>query len=95
MDLATAVQISEIFTEVIIAPEFAEEALELLGKKKNLRLVKLKLDQGKASPWALDLLNKLVVWNPKDRLGATEALQHPYFTEELPKACQNSELPLK
>ena len=53
LDLSTAEQISEIFTEVIIAPNFAEEALELLQKKKNLRLVKVKLDPVKASPWDL------------------------------------------
>ena len=53
LDFATAEQISEIFTEVIIAPDFAKDALELLGKKKNLRLVKLKLDLGKAVSWDL------------------------------------------
>jgi len=31
--------ISQIFSEVIIAPEFSEEALEILMKKKNLRLM--------------------------------------------------------
>jgi phosphoribosylaminoimidazolecarboxamide formyltransferase/IMP cyclohydrolase len=36
-DLAGA--IAEIFTEVIIAPRFSDEALAILGKKKNLRLM--------------------------------------------------------
>ena len=36
-DLAAA--IAEIFTEVIIAPRFADEALAILRKKKNLRLM--------------------------------------------------------
>ncbi|MDF9834160.1 phosphoribosylaminoimidazolecarboxamide formyltransferase/IMP cyclohydrolase [Ereboglobus sp. PH5-5] len=31
--------ISEIFTEVIIAPHFTDEALAIFGKKKNLRLM--------------------------------------------------------
>jgi len=31
--------IAEIFTEVIIAPRFSEEALAIFGKKKNLRLM--------------------------------------------------------
>jgi phosphoribosylaminoimidazolecarboxamide formyltransferase/IMP cyclohydrolase len=35
--LATA--IAEIFTEVIIAPRFSDEALGILGRKKNLRLM--------------------------------------------------------
>jgi phosphoribosylaminoimidazolecarboxamide formyltransferase/IMP cyclohydrolase len=33
--------IAEIFSEVIIAPDFTAEALELLRQKKNLRLLKL------------------------------------------------------
>lgn len=32
---------SQMFLEVIVAPEFSDEALEILSKKKNLRLVKL------------------------------------------------------
>ena len=53
LDVVTAEQISEIFTEVIIAPDFTNGALELLGKKKNLRLVKIKLNLGKAASWDL------------------------------------------
>jgi len=34
-----AAAIAEIFTEVIIAPRFSEEALAVLAKKKNLRLM--------------------------------------------------------
>jgi len=41
LDLACAEAISEIFSEVIVAPDFAPEALALLQKKKNLRLIKL------------------------------------------------------
>jgi len=37
LDLAVAQLISEIFSEVIIAPAFKEDALALLTKKKNLR----------------------------------------------------------
>ncbi len=36
---ALAQAIAEIFTEVIIAPRFSDEALAVLGKKKNLRLM--------------------------------------------------------
>jgi phosphoribosylaminoimidazolecarboxamide formyltransferase/IMP cyclohydrolase len=38
-DCATA--IAEIFSEVIVAPDFSAEALEILQKKKNLRLIKI------------------------------------------------------
>ncbi|MBI3784242.1 MAG: bifunctional phosphoribosylaminoimidazolecarboxamide formyltransferase/IMP cyclohydrolase [Deltaproteobacteria bacterium] len=38
-DLDLAREVDEIFTEVLIAPEFAPEALEFLQKKKNRRLM--------------------------------------------------------
>ncbi len=41
LDLAVAKAISEIFSEVIIAPEFATDARALLQKKKNLRLMRM------------------------------------------------------
>jgi phosphoribosylaminoimidazolecarboxamide formyltransferase/IMP cyclohydrolase len=39
LDLAVAELISEIFSEVIIAPAFKDNAFALLSKKKNLRLM--------------------------------------------------------
>ncbi len=36
-----AARLSEVFYEVIVAPNFSEEALQILRKKKNLRLIKL------------------------------------------------------
>jgi phosphoribosylaminoimidazolecarboxamide formyltransferase/IMP cyclohydrolase len=41
LTLPLAKAISEIFSEVIIAPEFDAEARQLLAKKKNLRLMRL------------------------------------------------------
>ena len=40
LDGDTADAIAEIFSEVIIAPEFSPEAMTILSKKKNLRLMK-------------------------------------------------------
>jgi phosphoribosylaminoimidazolecarboxamide formyltransferase/IMP cyclohydrolase len=40
LDLPCAEAITEIFSEVIVAPDFAADALELLRRKKNLRLMK-------------------------------------------------------
>ena len=40
LDGACAEAIAEIFSEVIVAPEFTAEALAVLQKKKNLRLLK-------------------------------------------------------
>lgn len=44
IDAAAAESIKEIFTEVIIAPAFTDEALALLMTKKNVRLLKLPAD---------------------------------------------------
>jgi len=41
LDADCATAISEIFSEVIIAPDFSVEALNILQKKKNLRLLKI------------------------------------------------------
>jgi phosphoribosylaminoimidazolecarboxamide formyltransferase/IMP cyclohydrolase len=37
--LELAVQISKVFTEVVVAPSYADEALDVLARKKNLRLL--------------------------------------------------------
>ncbi len=42
--LKMAEQVSEVFTEVLVAPDFDEDALTLLKEKKNLRLLKLPAD---------------------------------------------------
>lgn len=42
LDLKTAQAIDEIFTEIIIAPDFDEDTLELLTQKKNRRLIRIK-----------------------------------------------------
>jgi phosphoribosylaminoimidazolecarboxamide formyltransferase/IMP cyclohydrolase len=42
VDKATALKLKEIFLEIVIAPDFDDEALEVLKKKKNLRLLKMK-----------------------------------------------------
>jgi len=41
LDQACAAAIAEIFSEIIVAPSFSAEALAILQKKKNLRLVKM------------------------------------------------------
>ncbi|RKD21086.1 bifunctional phosphoribosylaminoimidazolecarboxamide formyltransferase/IMP cyclohydrolase [Ammoniphilus oxalaticus] len=41
IDRETALQMKEIFLEIIMAPDFDEDALEILQAKKNLRLLKL------------------------------------------------------
>ncbi|CAN0034787.1 unnamed protein product, partial [Discosporangium mesarthrocarpum] len=47
-----------------------------------------------ASPAAMDLLTKLLVLRPGGRISAAESLRHPYFSRELPPACEPSALDL-
>jgi len=56
VDEALALAIAEIFSEVIIAPEFGASALDALRQKKNLRLMKLR---GLPSPVPRDVRSVL------------------------------------
>lgn len=42
VDKATAEEMHKIFLEIVAAPDYDEDALEILKKKKNLRILKLK-----------------------------------------------------
>lgn len=44
VDNITAEEINKIFVEIVIAPDYTKEALEILSSKKNIRI--LKLDNG-------------------------------------------------
>lgn len=73
VDAETAKQLSSIFLEIIIAPSFTKEAIELLTVKKNIRLLTISFDQ-----YAQDTFNTvsveggLLVQEP-DRYGFNEA----------------------
>ncbi|MCL2479354.1 MAG: bifunctional phosphoribosylaminoimidazolecarboxamide formyltransferase/IMP cyclohydrolase, partial [Treponema sp.] len=40
IDTATAAKLGELFLEIVVAPDFEDGALEILKKKKNLRIIK-------------------------------------------------------
>ncbi len=46
IDLATAELLKPIFLEIVMAPSFAPDALELLRSKKNLRILKVDMGSG-------------------------------------------------
>jgi phosphoribosylaminoimidazolecarboxamide formyltransferase / IMP cyclohydrolase len=51
VDRPCAEAIAGIFSEVIVAPDFKPDALELLRKKKSLRLIRVLRDPLKSAPW--------------------------------------------
>lgn len=51
LDADCANAIAEIFSEVIVAPDFSPEALAILQKKKNLRLLKILKSPNGGSPF--------------------------------------------
>ncbi|HEY4952716.1 MAG TPA: bifunctional phosphoribosylaminoimidazolecarboxamide formyltransferase/IMP cyclohydrolase, partial [Verrucomicrobiae bacterium] len=53
LDAECAEAISEIFSEVIVAPEFSAAALEILQKKKNLRVMKILKPSEAGKRWDL------------------------------------------
>ncbi len=74
LDGDCAAAIAEIFSEVIIAPEFTPDALALLQQKKNLRL--LKVLSGSASSSAFDVRSVgagSYLWQERDLKGLTSA----------------------
>jgi phosphoribosylaminoimidazolecarboxamide formyltransferase/IMP cyclohydrolase len=46
VDAKVAASVNEIFTEVVLAPDFAAEAIEIFRKKKNLRVLRVERSIG-------------------------------------------------
>jgi phosphoribosylaminoimidazolecarboxamide formyltransferase/IMP cyclohydrolase len=57
VDAETATHVAELFTEAVIAPRFSGEALEILSKKKNVRLI----ETGAFTPPGPQMMLKSVV----------------------------------
>ena len=55
MDAATATEINKIFIEIVVAPSYSVEALEILKAKKNIRLLELKDIEAKYAEGSYDL----------------------------------------
>ena len=51
VDAETAEKLSGIFLEIIIAPSFTDEAIDLLTKKKNIRLLTIPFEQHLKDAW--------------------------------------------
>ncbi|MGI6539093.1 MAG: bifunctional phosphoribosylaminoimidazolecarboxamide formyltransferase/IMP cyclohydrolase [Caldicoprobacterales bacterium] len=71
IDEATANEINKIFIEIVIAPDYSPEALEILKKKKNIRILTLEDIQAPVPSNTLDMkkvLGGLLVQNYNDKL---------------------------
>jgi phosphoribosylaminoimidazolecarboxamide formyltransferase/IMP cyclohydrolase len=53
LDADAAHAIAEIFSEVIVAPGFSTDALGILSKRKNLRLLRIRRTPISAGPWEI------------------------------------------
>jgi len=69
VDAATAEKLNHIFLEIIIAPAFSQEALDILTKKKNIRLLTIPFEQAKQDSFnVVSVEGGLLVQEP-DRYG--------------------------
>jgi phosphoribosylaminoimidazolecarboxamide formyltransferase/IMP cyclohydrolase len=72
LDAAMAQEMAPVFYEIVIAPSFGEEALALLRKKRDLRILQMGEDRG---PLGMDyrrVSGGLLVQTPDDKLSADE-----------------------
>ena len=89
VDKATAEELVKIFLEIVIAPSFTEEALEVLRTKKNLRVIK-------CHHKPMDKVNRLIKNACKSRIAISPAdspirgwfeYKLPGLHQVLPSAC--------
>ncbi|MEH7361099.1 bifunctional phosphoribosylaminoimidazolecarboxamide formyltransferase/IMP cyclohydrolase [Priestia megaterium] len=73
IDRETAIQLKEIFLEIIIAPAFDQEALDVLTAKKNLRLLTIELDEKAKKEAFLTSVKGGVLVQDEDVLGFDDA----------------------
>ncbi|MFB5762905.1 bifunctional phosphoribosylaminoimidazolecarboxamide formyltransferase/IMP cyclohydrolase [Paenibacillus medicaginis] len=78
IDGDTAAKLSEIFLEIVLAPGFTQEALDILTKKKNIRL----LDTGEIDS-ALDRTSQFVVTSIEGGMVVQQSDVHSIDTADL------------
>ncbi|TWT13487.1 bifunctional phosphoribosylaminoimidazolecarboxamide formyltransferase/IMP cyclohydrolase [Planomicrobium sp. CPCC 101079] len=73
VDADTARQLAGIFLEIVIAPAFAAEALEILTQKKNIRLLTIPFERAKKDRWNLVTVEGGLLVQQPDELGYEDA----------------------
>ena len=86
LDADCAEAIAEIFSEVIVAPEFTADALNILQRKKNLRLLRTLKPMNESAPWdirsvaadsfLIQVQQQRLAISPAD--GKAGAVRHPF-----------------
>src|SRR5699024_3022645 len=72
IDIQTAKKLSEIFLEIVIAPGFTEEAMEMLTQKKNIRLLEMDMTKTDEQTLKITAVNGGVLVQTKDDGRMTE-----------------------
>lgn len=75
LDIETAKKIDEIFTEIILAPDFSQEALDLLTQKKNRRLIRIIAGKDKNSKQVRSIFGGLLVQDDDNDLMESNSFQ--------------------
>lgn len=58
--------LSQNFIEVVLAPSYSKEALDIFAKKKNVRLVQVALKEDNALEWTVRSINGGILWQDED-----------------------------
>lgn len=98
IDKATAEEINKIFIEIVIAPDFTEEAMTILTQKKNIRLLKLDKIEEKGLEGQIDIkkvTGGLLVQGSDDILYNEEELKVVTDRKPTDKEMENMKLAMK
>jgi len=91
LDGDTARALKDVFLEVILAPEFSIEALEVLKTKKNLRLLKVHSSKAQSAELDFKQLEGGFVVQQRDALGL-EGVHETVVTERTPSEQELTDL---
>jgi len=89
IDYGTAEEMNKLFFEIIIAPDYTEEALNILKQKKN-RIILVQKDFELAKTTYRTVLNGTLVQDRDSKIETSEDLQ--FVTDEKPKDSQIRDL---
>ncbi|WLR48035.1 bifunctional phosphoribosylaminoimidazolecarboxamide formyltransferase/IMP cyclohydrolase [Halobacillus litoralis] len=93
VDADTAAKLKEIFLEIIIAPSFSQEALDILTTKKNLRLLKVDMKKADRPAHKLVTVNGGLLVQDADE-GSLEDVELEVATEREPSEQELEDLKL-